>query len=186
MRLFAISAAATALALSACADEASPPEPPETETPVDDDAGTGDGATGGSSDDAARPEDQLGSDQVMQGQWFAKTERGVPMALFGPPQTEANFVVRCEGDELVFTRSKPIDGDQAEMELRAGGESRTISARPNPGPLAQTTGRLPASDPFAAVLAQTTQPIALRLDEGPFFRMPSHDHLRQVVRKCRA
>jgi hypothetical protein len=185
MRRFATAAAAIALALSACADEAPPPEAPETEAPADADGSTADDATDVSPDDAASPEDQLGSDEVMQGQWFAKTERGVPMALFGPPQTEANFLVRCEGDELVFIRSTPIDGNEAEMELRAGGETRTITAQPSPGPLPQTTGSLPASDPFAAVLAQTTQPIAVRLDDGPFFRMPSHDHLREVVRNCR-
>jgi hypothetical protein len=185
MRRFATLAAAVAVALSACADEAPPPKAQETEAPVVTDNGTADDATDAPPDDAAPPEDQLGSDEVMQGQWFAKTERGAPMALFGPPQTEANFLVRCEGDELVFTRSTPIDGNEAEMELRAGGKTRTITTQPSPGPLPQTTGRLPASDPFAAVLAQTTQPIAVRLDEGPFFRMPSHDRLREVVRNCR-
>lgn len=186
MRRFASSVAAIALALSACADEAPPPQTPETETPIDVDGSPAGGTTEVSSDDPAPSGDQLGSDEVMQGQWFAKTERGVPMALFGPPQTEANFLVRCEGDELVFSRSTPIDGDQARMELRAGGETRTIIAQPTPGPLPQTTGRLPASDSFAAVLAQNTESIAVRVGDGPFFRMPSHERLRELVRNCRA
>lgn len=183
-----LTAALAALALAACgdtepADEASrnaasvepvPAAPlagsePQSPSPAPGDDGT------------------LGTDEVAQGQWYAKTERGIPMALFGPPQTEANFVVRCEGEQLVFVRGLPIEGEQADMTLMAGGETRTVTARARPGPLPQTTARLPASDAFARVLARTTEPIAVAVGAGGEpYRMPSSAALRSVVSECMA
>lgn len=183
MRRFVALAPAVALALSACADEAPPPEAPETEASPDTDAGE---ATDVPSEETAPPADQLGSDRVMQGQWFAKTERGAPMALFGPPQTEAGFSVRCEGASLVFARGVNVEPGPVEMRLMAGGETRTITAQARTDPLPQVTGRLPADDPFAATLAQAREPIAVQVGDGASFRMPAHETLREVVGNCRS
>lgn len=187
MRKLAAFAAVLAMALAACADDGGEPTPEDIDTPAGEDRA--DAATDDTGDTAPSPGPESddgapGSDELAQGQWYAKTERGVPMALFGPPQTEANLVVRCEGENLVFIRSASIKGE-AEMELRAGGETRTITARTRPGPLEQTAGELAADDPFAATLARTAQPIAVRLEDGPFYRVPSHAHLRGVVANCR-
>lgn len=185
---FTAIAAVVTLALTACGDG-------ETEQAGDSDVATDSGTSEpipdpGTTDDAGPPpgpegdDGVLGSDEVSQGQWFAKTERRIPQALFGAPQTEANFLVRCEGEELVFIRSAPIEGEEADMTLMAGGQTRTITARERPGPLAQTAGSLRADDPFASVLAETTEPIAVALEDGPSYRMPASAALRDVVSNC--
>lgn len=121
---------------------------------------------------------------LAQGQWFAKTERGVPMALFGPPQSEAVFSIRCDEGELVFARSVMARGDSVTMDLEAGGETRTIVATPQQDPLPRVTGSLLADDPFVEFLATTTQPIAVRVGDGPSLRIPPHDHLRELAANC--
>lgn len=187
MRRYTVLAAAATLVLAACGDDAAEPAGDEAgaeEALADTRDTERDTADAGPPPGPAGDDGVLGSDRVEQGQWFSKTERGVPMALFGRPQTEANFVVRCEGDELVFVRSLPIEGEETEMTLMAGGETRTLTARQRPGPVPQTTARLPADDPFAAVLARTTDPIAVRLEDGASKRMPSHQALRHVVANC--
>lgn len=129
----------------------------------------------------------LGSDRVAQGSWSGKTERGVPMALFGQPQTEAAFSVRCEDDTLVFGRSAIVTEGEAAMRLMAGGTTRRLAARAQEDPLPQVTASLPASDPFAGTLARTTEPIAVAIgDGGETFRMPSSPVLRGVVADCMA
>lgn len=127
----------------------------------------------------------LGSDRVAQGSWTSKTERGVPMALFGEPQTEADFTVRCEDDTLVFARSALLPEAEAEMRVMAGGNTRQLVASTQEGPVPQVTARLPASDAFAGTLARTTDPIAVSVgDGGETYPMPSSPELRGVVTEC--
>lgn len=127
----------------------------------------------------------LGSDRVAQGSWTGKTERGVPMALFGEANTEAAFSVRCEDDTLVFGRSALLPSGEAAMRLMAGGETRRLVANAQEDPLPQVTARLPAADPFAGTLARTTEPIAVAVgDGGETYPMPSSPVLRGVVADC--
>ncbi len=127
----------------------------------------------------------LGSDAVMQGEWVEKPIAGAPAALFGPPESEAVFTVRCEGNVLGFDRAVLVDGGgQVDMALMAGGESRNVTAAALSGPLPRVTGTLPANDPFAEVLAGTNQTIAVSVDGGPAFTMPASPIMRGVVSNC--
>lgn len=127
----------------------------------------------------------LGSDRVVQGSWTAKTEGGVPMALFGEANTEAAFSVRCEGDTLVFARSALVPAAGASMRLMADGTTHRMNARAEEDPLPQVTARMPAADPFALTLARNTSPIAVAVgDGGETYPMPSSPALRGVIADC--
>ena len=175
------------LALAACA-ESEPVD--ETEpTPVPSEALPADvarpaelrGDTGAA---GVRGGTDAGSGQLAEGQWFAKTERGVPMAMFGPPQSEALFSIRCEESELVVARGVTTEDDTVTMDLTAGGETRTIVATARQDPLPRVTGSLLENDPFADMLASVAQPITVRVGDGPSLRIPAHEHLRQVAANC--
>ena len=125
-----------------------------------------------------------GNDALAEGQWYAKTERGVQMAMFGPPRSEALFSVRCEDSELVFSRGVPAEGDAVTMDLAVGDETRTIAATAQQDPLPRVTGSLLAKDPFTETLASLSQPIAVRVGDGPTLRIPAHEHLREVAANC--
>jgi hypothetical protein len=176
------------LALAACAesepvDETRPTPVPTASLPADvarpaelrTDTGT-----------AAEGDDQSAdSAAVAEGEWFAKTERDVPMALFGPPDSESLFSVRCEGGRLVFARSGIPQGRARRMALMAAGDTRRMDATAVEEPLPRVTASLPASDPFAETLASADQPISVRIDGGPALRIPAHEHFRGVAANCR-
>lgn len=127
----------------------------------------------------------LGSDRVVQGSWTGKTERGVPMALFGEPNTEAAFSVRCEGDTLVFARSALVPAAGASMRIMADGTTHRLIAKAEEDPLPRVTARMPAADPFALTLARNTDPIAVAVgDGGETYPMPSSTILRGVIADC--
>ncbi|WP_156320167.1 hypothetical protein [Croceibacterium atlanticum] len=139
-----------------------------------------------SSDTATTPpEDELGSDAVMQGEWISKQLAGNPAVLFGPPGTEASFSVGCEDGELVFSRSVLVEPGETDMRLMAGGEIRTLDGTAQAEPLPRVTARLPAGDPFATILAGLDAPFAVSVAGGPSFRMPPSDAFRRVVADCR-
>jgi hypothetical protein len=191
MRLV-IRAALCVLAVTACAE--SEPITDETERvradPVDP-------ALYGSSSGADKPaarvvppasgtgDEALAAGGVMGGQWFASKVEGDPAALFGLPETEAEFVVRCAGDELVFSRGIRMRDGPASMTLMAAGKFRTIEATSSADPLPDITGRLEATDEFVTVLAETEDPIMVRIEDGPSLRMPPSRHLRDVIAGCR-
>ena len=136
--------------------------------------------------DVAGADGTLGSDRTMQGKWTTKRMAGAPAALFGTPDTDASFSVRCEGGELVFARGAMAPEGEIDMTLMAGGETKTLAAHSTPDPLPTVTGRLPADDGFAATLAQARHPIAVRIgDRDTTFRMPASAALRGVVSDCR-
>lgn len=125
-----------------------------------------------------------GNDALAEGQWYAKTERGVQMAMFGPPDSEVLFSVRCEGNELAFGLGVGRASGPATIEIAAGGETRRIAATAQQDPIPHASGRIPADDPFAAVLAEATGPIAVTIDGDPALRVPAHESMRQVVADC--
>lgn len=188
MRPIASIAAASMLALTACGEESRDDGPAETDSPSQANGKVPDPPAPSSptpDEPDTRDDGKLGSDAVMEGEWFTKRMAGAPAALFGPPESEAAFTVRCAGRDLVFTRGVRIaEGGPVDMTLMAGGETRRIEATAKTDPLPSVTGRMEASDPFAQILGSTTQPIAIAVDNGPTFSMPSSAGMREVVSNC--
>lgn len=193
MRQLILTAACTAT-LAACADSQPADAPSEGEDLSGTNLSSGYDSSSGlpkvppPAPDPAAPEQEstLGSDRVMQGRWFARDMAGSPAALFGEPETEAQFSVRCEGEELIFSRSVTMRPGPASMALMARGKVHTIDATARTDPIPSVTGRLAASDAFAQTLGQATQPIAVRIESGPALRMPVSEALRTVIEGCAA
>lgn len=189
MRTITFIAATATLAVAGCGDNGTERQSadtgvPATDTAADANADTPDRANMGA---PMMGDGELGSDAVMQGEWISKQMAGAPAALFGEPDTEAAFSVRCAGNELVFSRSALVEGGgTVEMALMAGGETRRIDARAQEDPLPQVTGRLSAGDPFADILARTTEPIAVAVAGGSAYGMPASEAMRRVVANCRS
>ena len=60
-------------------------------------------------EDRARKEADLAAappaSEIAEGAWFYKESNGYPWAGYGPPRSEAFFVVSCEGGRTVFQRA---------------------------------------------------------------------------------
>lgn len=122
--------------------------------------------------------------QVAEGSWTGKTMASAPAALFGGPDMDASFSVRCEDSTIVFARTALLPAGEASMSITAGGETRRLAARTQEEPMPQVTARLPAADPFAATLARASDPVAVTVGQGERYTMPSSPVLRGVVAGC--
>lgn len=186
---------ASAFALAACAESDPVPPPRDEDAPSripgehvkmpDFEPIGSSGSKGKESASSTDNDRSLGSDGVMQGEWSTKAMAGDPAALFGTPETEASFSVRCNAGDLVFSRSAQEPAGPMTMSVMAGGETRSINALSKPDPIPSVTGRLPAQDDFAAILLENEKPIAVRIAGGEPFRMPASDALREIVNDCR-
>jgi hypothetical protein len=194
MRKSACAAGAALLAISCSPDENEPlPDPTVTEATT-----LANAPDGAANDPAARagpspgptaippPDDELGSDRVMQGRWLSKTMAGDPAVLFGPADTEAGFSVRCDSGELVLTRSERRPAGTVQLQVMAGGKIRTLDATSRPDPMPSITARLPADDALARTLASIREPFAVRVGSGSSYRMPADQALRGLIEDCRS
>jgi hypothetical protein len=126
------------------------------------------------------------ADAVPESRWVARTMVSGPAVLFGPPQGDSPFLVRCEDTDLVFIRSARLPAGSVSMQLEAGGESRTLRAQSWPRPTPQVASRLHVGDPFAEHLARTTAPLEVNVEGTSGLSMPSDPVLRKLVADCRA
>ena len=125
-------------------------------------------------------------DRAAEARWTARTMVGGAAALFGPPQGEALFMVRCEDPDLVFIRAARLPAGSVAMQLEAGGEIRTLRAQSWSRPAPQVAGRLRVGDPFADHLARSGEPLEVSVEGTPVLRMPSDPALRKVLTDCGA
>ena len=186
MRIQAAIALAPLTALAACGG-AEEEVATDVETGAEYDSSSGAPVPGQAEADSSTDDDgELGSDRAMQGRWFADRMAGMDAALFGPPESDARFSVRCDeaAGELILTRSERARTGSVEMRLMAEGVSRTIRATSTPEPVPTVTGRLAANDRFTALLAGTDDPIAVVIGDGAPYRMPAAEALRDVVAGC--
>jgi hypothetical protein len=124
------------------------------------------------------------ADRRSRNQWAVRTMVGGPAALFGAAQSEALFVVRCEGNDLVFVRSVRLPAGPASMQVTIRGESYEIEAQSTPEPAPQVAGRLGIGEPLAQTLATTRDPIDVSIQGAPSLRVPASPQLREVVSGC--
>jgi hypothetical protein len=180
----ALAAPALALALAACGDA---DRGDETTLAENDPIAAGDGATPPAPPQGARDDtDPAMGPTAAPGGWTTKTMAGAPAALFGPPDSEAAFSVRCEDGTLVLSRSVLLPEGEASMTVAAGGETRTLAASSSPDPMPSVTARLPGADPFIGQLADATGAISVTVGGERTLEVPSAPAFRQVVGGCMA
>ena len=128
---------------------------------------------------------QTVSADLAVGQWFAKTERGSAMAMFGAPYSEATFSVRCEGRSLVLMRDAQVPPGRTVMQVTAGGITRELAANSQQDPMPQVTAMVSVGDSLAGDLARTTEPVVITVaGSSEVFRLPSSPEFRGAVRSC--
>ncbi|PEQ14475.1 hypothetical protein B2G71_02500 [Novosphingobium sp. PC22D] len=122
----------------------------------------------------------------IDGNWTSKREAGNRMALYGEPETEAAFSVRCEAGDLVFSRSVSVPEGPVPLTIVFDGDSERVSAMAQEDPIPMVTGRLPAVNAFAGALARAESPIMIQVPGAPTISLPPSDQFRTVVESCRA
>ncbi len=126
------------------------------------------------------PETKPAAVETVEGAWFYKDSNGYPWAGFGPPRSEALFVIACREGQVVFQHAARHAADMS-IELAEG--KQEVAMTPNGDNLPMSEGALPANDPFIHLLAQSHGPIRVVLEDAAM-TMPSDSSYRLVVNAC--
>ena len=119
-------------------------------------------------------------------QWFSKEMAGDPAALYGPPEAEALFSIRCDAaaDQLVLVRSMRVMEDSVlDMKVDTGSASGSLTATARQDPMPQVTARMTATDKLAAAMMNARNDVQITVD-GDTMRLPASPAMRTVIENC--
>lgn len=119
-------------------------------------------------------------------QWFTRAGAGNAWAGFGPPNSEAAFSVRCEGERLVFstTEMPPSGAGSTEMLLNAGSFSQTLSAEASEEGLPNTEASVAADAQWLPQLASASGNLTVTVGGSDPLVVPIADPLVSLIRDC--
>ncbi|WP_375202993.1 hypothetical protein [Hyphococcus sp.] len=126
------------------------------------------------------PEDKPEMAEAAPGEWFYKDSNGYPWAGFGPPRSEALFVIACRQGQVVFQHA---NRDVGEISVEFADGAQTVMMEANGDGLPMSEGALPANDPFIHKLAQSQGPLRV-FAGGRAMTMQSDVSYRRVARSC--
>lgn len=120
------------------------------------------------------------------GQWFYRDEPAASQALFGPPNSEASFVVRCERAtrQIVLQRQGVTTGNTMTIRTSFGARNFPLSVRTEP--LHYVYTRIGANDPFLDSMAFSRGRFSVQVPGTPMLIIPSWPEPARVVEDCRA
>ncbi len=126
------------------------------------------------------PENAPSAVETASGEWFYKESNGYPWAGFGPPRSEAMFVIACRQGQIVFQHAHNAD-EVISIQLAEGRQEIAMEA--NNGELPMTEGALPANHPFVRLILDTQDPLRV-VAGGRAMTLPADASYRRVVRAC--
>lgn len=117
------------------------------------------------------------------GAWVYSLEAGGSQALFGPADSEAAFVVRCDsGSRRVVLQREGVTG-QIRVRTTAGTRSLPASARTEP--LAYSSASLAASDALLDEMVFSRGQFTVEAEGLPMLVLPAWPEPARVVEDCR-
>lgn len=124
---------------------------------------------------------------LAQGDWvYRKDERG-SIALFGAPNAEAVFMIRCDQgrNQLFLSREGTIANNGAQMTLRASSGLQSYSARNSGGALNYAAISLPVTDYMMDRIAFSRGRFAVETSGLQSLAIPIWPEFTRVVEDCR-
>jgi hypothetical protein len=121
----------------------------------------------------------------LPGDWiYTRTTLG-SQAVYGPPASEAAFIIRCEAGRRQITLEREGVGTAPRLIIRTTTLDRTLSGTARREPLAYTSATLPASDPLLDAMAFSRGRFAVETDGLPTLVLPTWPEPARVVEDCR-
>lgn len=169
---------ALALGAAACVPRSQPePEPPAKALPVP----TAPVAV-------EPPQPAIGWEQapLAQGGWYYSRQSGGSQAVFGAPNSEGQFVVRCDRArrQIILSREGRTNGRTLIIRTTEG--ARSLPATAQAEPLAYVSAVLPASDRLLDAMAFSRGRIAVEAAGLPRLVLPTWPPPARVIEDCRA
>ena len=106
-------------------------------------------------------------------------------ARFGPPQSEALLVMRCDraAGIVEVVRSGSVAATQ--MAIRTETMERGVAAAPVGGPLPTVMARIPAREPLLDAMAFSKGRFAVEVTGLSTIYVPSYPEVTRVIEDCR-
>jgi hypothetical protein len=119
------------------------------------------------------------------GGWHYRDEGAASIALFGPANSEAGFIVRCDraARQVTLSREGTSSGNLMTIRTSAGARNLPTSARTEPLPYVSAV--LPADDRFLDSIAFSRGRFTVEVPGTPMLVIPAWPEPARVIEDCR-
>ena len=117
------------------------------------------------------------------GAWYYRNEGASSQALFGVPNSEGVFIVRCNPAARQVTLSREGNGNA--MTVRTTSTSRTLPVSVQTEPLAYVMSMLPATDRLLDAIAFSRGRFTVEVPGTSMLVLPAWPEVARVVEDCR-
>jgi len=119
------------------------------------------------------------------GNWYYRNEGTVTQAAFGPPQSEASFVVRCDRARRQVTLSRAGIMAENMMTVRTSNGARNFPLSVQAEPLPYMYASLAASDRFLDGMAFSRGRFTVEVPGTAMLVLPAWPEPARVIEDCR-
>lgn len=119
------------------------------------------------------------------GAWVYSRDASGSQAVFGPPASEAFFVVRCEAGRRQIVLSREGTSARPQLRIRTSALERTLAATARVEPLAYLSATLPATDPLLDAIVFSRGRFTVEAEGVSRLVLPAWPEPARVVEDCR-
>jgi hypothetical protein len=121
------------------------------------------------------------------GTWVYRQDGRGSLALYGEPESEAVFLVRCALPErrIYFSREGALNGSGGTMALRSSHGAKEYPAQAGTGALPYIVAATDARDDFLDKMAFSRGRIAVATPGQPLLAIPNWPEMIRVFEDCR-
>lgn len=120
------------------------------------------------------------------GNWSYRNDANGSVALFGEPQTDARFSMRCDRSASSITLMRAADASgPIQMRISTETADRTFNAQPTRGQLPYVSASLSARDPILDAMALTKGRFAVEMQGVQTLYLPAWAEVTRVIEDCR-
>jgi hypothetical protein len=122
---------------------------------------------------------------LSRGTWFYSNQGGTSQALFGAPNSEGIFIVRCDPArrQVSLWREGTTSGNMMTVRTSFGARNFPLSVQAEPLPYVHTA--LPATDRFLDNMAFSRGRFTVEVPGTPMLVLPAWAEPARVIEDCR-
>ncbi|GAA0478227.1 hypothetical protein GCM10009096_20180 [Parasphingorhabdus litoris] len=124
---------------------------------------------------------------LAKGDWVYREDERGSIALFGPPNMEATFIIRCDQrrNQLFLSREGVVVETGAQMTLRATSGMQSYPARNSGGPLDYAAIAVPVTDYMMDRITFSRGRFAVETSALASLAIPIWPEFTRVIEDCR-
>jgi hypothetical protein len=119
------------------------------------------------------------------GAWYYRNEGAVSQALFGPPQSEASLIVRCDRARRQVTLSRAGIATGNMMTVRTSSGARNFPLSVQAEPLPYVSAALSSNDRFLDGMAFSRGRFTIEVPGTTMLVLPAWPEPARVIEDCR-